>query len=102
MIPEITESQFALMQSVCRDPEMSVFSQCSSKEGDSVEAAIILDQAKKDTEYMCELGLLKNLTADHQERLDELNARSGRTWNVFEITKVGRTMFQASTSKESN
>ena len=98
MIPEITESQLNLMNQVCFDPQMSVFSQTHSKEGDAPEAAIMMDKGKADTEYLESLGFLKNITANHQTRIDEISKETGRTWHVYEVTAMGRAMFQASTS----
>lgn len=97
-IPEITESQLNLMNQVCFDPQMSVFSQTSSKEGDSPQAAMMMDKGKADTEYLCSLGFLKDITADHLPKIEEISKETNRTWRVYEVTAMGRAMFQASTS----
>ena len=98
MIPEITESQLNLMNQVCFDPQMSVFSQTHSKEGDTPEAAIMMDRGKADTEYLVSLGFLKDITVDYQVRIDDISKETGRTWRVYEVTAMGRAMFQAATS----
>jgi len=72
---------------------MSVFSQTSSKEGDDPEAAAIMDKGRSDTEHLCSLGFLKEITEGHQSRIDEINKETGRTWRVYEITAMGRAMF---------
>ena len=102
-IPEITDSQMKLMNTVCFDPGMSVFSQTSSKEGDAPEAKEAMDQGAKDADHLSALGFLKEVTADHQEKITEINQSTGRTWRVFEITATGRAMFQVqSLSKAPN
>lgn len=98
LIPEITESQLNLMNQVCFDPNMSVFSQTNSKEGDSPEAAIMMDRGKADTEYLISLGFLKDITENHLEKINEVCKETHRTWRVYEVTAMGRAMFQAATS----
>ena len=98
MIPAVSESQVALMKIVCFDPEMSVFSQTSPKPTDPLQSAIEMKQAAEDADYLASLGFLKNITADHQERIDQMGANTGRTWRVFEISAMGRAMFMATTS----
>lgn len=96
-IPEITETQLRMMQEVCSDPNMSVFSQTSSKEGDAPEAYAALTQGQLDADYLCTLGFLKNITENHLERLASICTQTGRTWRVFEVTAMGRAMFQVQT-----
>lgn len=96
-IPEVTEKQVELMKTVCYDPNMSVFSQCSTKPEDDLQVVINASQARKDAEYLCTLGFLKNITGDHREQVDKMNVDTGREWMVFEITALGRAMFQIST-----
>ena len=55
-IPEINESQLKLMNTVCFDPNMSVFSQTSPKDGDAPEVVDTMGKAKVDTEYLCSLA----------------------------------------------
>jgi hypothetical protein len=97
-VSSVTESQVALMKLVCFDPEMSVFSQTSPKPTDPLQSAIEMKQAAEDADYLASLGFLRNITADHQERIDQMGANTGRTWRVFEISALGRAMFQAATS----
>lgn len=98
MIPSVTESQVKLMSTVCTDPNMSVFSQTSSKDGDGLIMSIAMDEAQRDADYLVSLGFLKNITSDHLEQIAKVNAETGRTWRVFEITAMARAMFQAYTS----
>jgi hypothetical protein len=98
MIPQITETELALMKLVCFDPDMSVFSQTSPKPSDPLQSAIEMKQAADDADHLASLGFLKNITADHQERIDQMGANTGRVWRVFEISAMGRAMFQATTS----
>jgi hypothetical protein len=101
-IPSVTESQVELMRQVCHDPEMSVFSQCSVKPEDPLQAAVHATQARKDAEALVILGFLKNITANHQERINEMNQKTDRSWEVYEITAMGRAMFQAATPSAIN
>lgn len=94
----ITESQLKLMLAVCIDPNMSVFSQSLPMENDTLALKIVLGDAEKDNDNLVDLGMLKDITADHLEQVEKANADSGRTWKVFEITALGRAMFQAYTN----
>src|SRR5271166_2406274 len=71
-IPEITASQLEVMQKICFDPEMSVFSQCSVKPTDPLKEATKAQRARVDAEHLCTIGFLKNITAEHQERINQL------------------------------
>ncbi len=97
-IPEVTESQVELMKQVCFDPEMSVFSQCSVKPEDPLATATQAQRAKVDADRLVTLGFLKNITAEHQERINQLSTKTDRSWEVYEITAMGRAMFQLATS----
>lgn len=101
-IPEITERQMILMQQVCFDPNMEVFSQCSPKPEDELNVAILAKQAHDDAEYLCSLRFLKNITEEHRERITKLETDTGRTWNVYEISPLGRAMFQVVCSDAKN
>ena len=97
-IPEISESQLRTMLSVCRDPQLSVFSQTSPIDADPLAFKVVLGQAQKDVEHLVSLRLLKEITADHLEQIEKTNEESGRTWRVFELTPLARAFFQAFTS----
>jgi hypothetical protein len=86
------------MGEVCHDPNMSVFSQCSSKPADDLQAAIRAAQSHVDAEFLCTLGFLKNISGNHQEQLDKMEMDTGRKWTVYEITATGRAMFGITTS----
>src|SRR5271157_1150691 len=96
-IPEINESQLKTMLTVCRNPDMSVFSQTSPQDSDPLAFKVVLGQAEKDIDYLVSLKFLKEITADHREQIEKTNEESGRNWRVFEITSLGRAMFQAFT-----
>ena len=97
-IPEISESQLRTMLTVCRDANMSVFSQTSPIDADPLAFKVVLGQAQKDVDHLVALKLLKEITAEHQEQINTTNAESGRTWRVFEVSALGRALFQAFTS----
>jgi len=101
-IPEITERQLILMNQVCFDPNMEVFFQCSPKPEDDFQMAILAKQAHDDAEVLCDLKFLKNITEEHRERITKMEADTGRTWNVYQITALGRAMFQVATSDAKN
>ena len=97
-IPEITDSQLKLMIIICGDPTMSVFSQAAFIESDPLALKVVLKQAEEAVEHLVFLKMLKEITADHLEQIEKANAESGRAWKVFEITALGRAMFQAYTT----
>jgi|ERR1039458_5593404 hypothetical protein len=101
-IPRITDEQLKLMIDVCFNPNMSVFSQCDPKPEDPLHEAVLATQAQKDTLHLCELGFLKDITGDHKERIEHLNAKTERVWKVYQITAMGRAMCQVETSKAIN
>lgn len=101
-IPEITESQLKTMLMICGNPDMSVFSQSAPKDSDPLALQCVMGQGVKDTEHLVSLKFLKEITADHAEQIEKTNAESGRTWRVFEITALGRAMFQAYTNSLAN
>lgn len=102
IIPEITESQLRTMLTVCRDANMSVFSQTSPIDADPLAFKVVLRQAQKDVDHLVALKLLKEITADHLEQIERTNEESGRTWRVFELTPLARAFFQAFTSPSVN
>jgi hypothetical protein len=57
-----------------------------------------MSQGAKDAEHLVELRFLKDITADHQEQIRKTEEESGRTWKVYEVTCLGRALFQAFTS----
>lgn len=97
-IPEITEDQLKLLKQITYDPNMSVFSQTSPLPTDPLTSQIIMAQAEKDVDYLCGLGFIKDITADHMEQVQKTNESSGRNWRVFELRPLGRAMFQADLS----
>ena len=94
-IPEITESQLKTMITICSNPDMAVFSQTTPKDTDPLALQCVMDQGQKEIEHLVSLNLLKEITADHLEQIEKTNAESGRMWRVFEVTALGRAMFQA-------
>jgi hypothetical protein len=91
--PEISQEELDLITNLCRDPGMKVFSQCTPIPNDPLIDAVSALKAAQMSVRLEELGFLKNITADHQEKINEQNERTGRTWTVFQITDIGRTMF---------
>ena len=101
-IPEMSESQLKLIVAVCLNPEMSVFSQSAPADSDPLALQAALSQGEMDVNRLVALNLLKDITADHLERVEKTNVESGRTWRVFEVTALARAMFQAFTSPAIN
>jgi hypothetical protein len=94
-IPEITESQLKLLMEVCYDPAMSVFSQCNHLPTDNIEDATKNIEAQKDTQRLIELKLLREITEDHKEQIEQMGIRTGRVWHVYQLEPLGRALFQA-------
>jgi hypothetical protein len=97
-IPEITEGQVKLMMTVCFDPTMGVFSQHEALPTDAPDDYRDWTQANRDADRLSELGFLKNITEEHREHVERAVKQAGRRFQVYEITALGRAMFQATTS----
>ena len=96
-IPSISESQLLTMITICANPDMSVFSQSAPKDTDPLALQCKMQEGERDINHLLYLNFLKEITADHTEQINKTNAESGRTWRVFEITALGRAMFQTYT-----
>jgi hypothetical protein len=99
MIPEISESQLALMHQVTADPRMSVFSQTLPLPTDSAQDGAMLKQSAEDAAHLVSLGFLKDITSEHQEQLDKLGVDTGRMWQVFQVTELGRAISVTGSTK---
>lgn len=93
-IPEISESQLSLINEMCTVPNMDVFSQASPIPSDPLQESIQALQSARDVEALIALGLVKEITSDHQAQLRETETKTGRKWKVFQIQPLGRAMFQ--------
>src|SRR5271157_1585023 len=100
--PEITADQLTLITGVCSDAEMGIFSQCDPIPGDALVDAALTAKARHNAEKLVELGLLKNITEQHQEQINRQNEATGRVWNVYAVTPLARAMFQAQLSTAVN
>jgi hypothetical protein len=92
-LPEITEDQLGLINEVC-GAYAGVFSQCDPIPGDPLFEAALVVEAQKHIDYLIGLGLLKEITGDHKEQIEEQNRKSGHVWRVYSVTPLGRAMFQ--------
>jgi len=101
-IPSVTESQVALMREVTFDPEMQVFSQCTSKPTDTLLDAFKAARSAADAAHLANLGFLKDISADHKEQLEQMKIASERTWTCYQITAMGRAMFQVKANEDPN
>ena len=91
MISEITEGQVRSLEEMCGD--ISVFSQIvpeQDKDGDRYDEWMKLTA---ETWQLVILGLIKEITDDHKQRLGEAFLETNRHYRVFEITPVGKAMF---------
>lgn len=95
-IPEINQHELDIMNQVCYDTNQSVFSQTSSRVDDHPDIAEQLNLTEAATKHLCELGFVEDITGaeQHVEKLKEIEKNTGRTWRVYEITAMGRAMFQ--------
>jgi hypothetical protein len=92
--PEITEQQVALIREMCDVPGMDVFSQAAPIPSDPLQESIQALQGARDVDHLIELGFVKEITADHQDKLQEMQEKTGRTWRIYQIQPLGRAMFQ--------
>ena len=92
-VPEITEDELGLINEVC-GAYAGVFSQCDPIPGDPLFQAALVIEAQKHVDHLIGLGLLKEITGDHKEQIEEQNRKSGRVWRVYSVTPLGRAMFQ--------
>jgi hypothetical protein len=100
-VPEITKEQLELINEVC-GPFEGVFSQCDPIPGDPLFQAALVIEAQKHVDHLIGLGLLKEITGDHKEQIEEQNRKSGRVWRVYSVTPLGRSMFQVAHSTAIN
>ncbi len=101
MIPEITKDQLDLLNDTCGRYE-GVFSQCAPIPGDFPPAAAEALEGQKDVDYLVELGLLKSITEENKEQIEAHNKKTGRVWQGYSITPLGRAMFQVQGSTATN
>ena len=91
MISEITAEQVRALEEMCG--AISVFSQIvpeQDKDGDRYTEWM---QVTAETGQLVILGLVKEITDDHKQRLAEVFIETNRHYRVFEITPVGKAMF---------
>jgi len=101
-IPEITERQLMLIVGACQDVEMNVFCQCNPLPTDDFGIACKTIEAAADVEALIGLKFVKEITSEQQEKVNEQNLKTGRVWRVFEVTPLGRAMFQIACSTVPN
>ncbi len=97
MITEITAEQVRALEEMCGP--INVFSQIvpeKEKDGNRYEEWI---QLTAETEQLVILGLIREITKDHTQRLGEVFLETNRHYRVFEITPVGKAMFGGKTYK---
>ena len=96
-IPEISSSQLELLYSVTLDPMMAttgfVFAQHDPLPSDPPEMRVNILQAKLDAHYLCTIGLLRDISAENVGELLRHAQHTGRTWTLFEISKIARQVF---------
>jgi len=97
-IPQITESQLKFLKEVCNIPGMCVFSQSSPLPDDPLDAVFEHTRAEKDVEYLISIGLVKEISSEHQEQLEKMKAASGRAWRVFQVQDPALVMFNNAAS----
>lgn len=100
--PEITAEQLSLITGACTEADMGVFSQCDPIPGDALIDATLTAKARRDAEKLVELGLLRNITVQHQEQINKQNEATGRIWQVYAVTPLARAMFQTQLSTSVN
>jgi hypothetical protein len=97
-IPELTERQLNLIVGACQDIEMNVFCQCNVLPTDDFGIACKTIEAAADVEALIVLKLVKEITEENKEKVEEQNIQTGRIWRVYTVTPLGRALFQAQCS----
>ena len=95
-IPELKASQVKTLRDTCA--EFGAFSQVVPEEkldGESFNGAM---EELRDTEQMVILGLIKEITEEHKDKVGKLLSITGRQFRIFQMTDIGTVMF----SKEDN
>lgn len=98
IVPQLTEGQVVLLKEVCFDQSLTVFSQSESIPEDALPLAISMTQAGRDAEILATLGVLKDISGNHQADLDAMKTRTGRGWKVYEVPLETRLMFSPKAS----
>jgi hypothetical protein len=96
-IPTLKESQVKTLRDTCA--EFGAFSQVVPEEkldGDEFEAAM---EELRDTEQMLILGLIREITNEHTDKIARLLSMTGRQWRIFQMTDVGTVMFSKEDGK---
>jgi hypothetical protein len=92
-IPELTASQIELLYSVAMNPDFFVFAQHQSLPTDLHAEKIKWDLANADALYLTTIGLLKDISAENTQHLEQEREKTGRNWLLFEVPRVTQLMF---------
>lgn len=91
-IPQINKEQVETLVNMCGP--IDAFSQVvPSKDADGTNYEVFMDKTR-DTEQLVILGLIKEITDSCTEKLANIYSMTNRMFRVFEITDVGRKMFE--------
>jgi hypothetical protein len=96
-IPELKATQVKTLRDTCA--EFGAFSQVVPEEKlDGTEFNEAMEQLR-DTEQMLILGLIKEITEEHAEKVGRLLSITGRQWRIFQMTPMGLAMFSKEDGK---
>jgi len=95
-IPELKASQVKTLRDTCA--EFGAFSQVVPEEKlDGPEFNEAMEEIRN-TEQLLILGLIKEITEEHKEKVGRLLSITGRQFRIFQMTDIGTVMF----TKEDN
>lgn len=97
-IPEIDADELKLITD-CAIGDMATFSQTVANEKDSDTDRILWSKSADVVSHLTELGLLAEITEKHQKAINAHKQATGREFRIYEITAMGRALFQAAVSK---
>lgn len=97
-IPELNNAQYNTLMSICSGNNS--YSQIvPNKTLDSSEDFANWTRGTEDTQKLVELGLMKDVSADNQEKLDRIFLMTNRNFRIYETTEVCRAMFSEEPEK---
>jgi hypothetical protein len=100
VIPEITQSQAQAMRDMVN--QLGAFSQIvPEEEKDGTNYPTFMAKTLE-TQELVDLGLVREITADHNAKMAETYVQTGRHFRVYEITDIGSMLFSDIESRSIN
>jgi hypothetical protein len=91
-IPQLNAEQVALLESMVSG--VGAFSQATpDAKLDNYKDYTEAMESVRDNEQLVILGLIKEITDDHKDKIANLYSITNRMFRVYEITEIGRRLF---------